>query len=1077
MNKNKVVSVGLLILFKSFFPIFAARPTVTFKAVPTSINRGGSSILTWTSTNATSASINQGIGSVPINGSRTVSPTTTITYTITVKNAAGTKVTAMAKVTVKPALPIVTFNASPSSLSQGQSSTLSWTTSNATSASINQGIGSIALNGSKTVTPTVTTTYTLTATGSGGTVTATSKITLSVAPPTVTFSAAPTTIEAGQNSTLSWTTSNATSVSIDQGIGAVSTNGSISIHPLQTTLYTMTIAGPGGSATGYTQVTVVSKPVITFSVMPKIITPGASATLSWDCINAANVSIDNDIGDVPLNGTRSVSPVKTTTYTIMASGSGGIATAIAIVIVGSDRQGVLFANNNSGANVRVLDANTGDLLNTIAIPATNIGLWGVECDPSGSFIYVANNGAKKIHRIDPLTMSLKGEVGISGSTKFLTAAPDGRYIYATISNGYYYNQWVSPLSIISTYKNDMALVKTLFIPGDRAYGLAVDADSSRVYVSLGSEDKVAVLNAATLQQSLTYDMDISDDLLDEYELLSPGEIAVSPNKHELYVLNYNGMAVFDTNNGTLKNNIDVHGYYIKVSPDGGNIYVMDYYNGLSVIETAGLTIVKSNLPIGQYPSQTKCLGLSVHPDGSRLYVVKEKIYVIETETYSVITTMASGSSSWYYGNFVSYLPLTISGKVTQDSSGLANVKVFLDGEGIARSLTTSAEGRYIFAAKEGGNKVTPEYQALMFTPESLTLTVNGHLTNQDFVVSGIVRPPTVALTSSSTWVKIYESFTLNWNSTGADYVTLELVTSDHLPPSGSRTFALQSTSTIWAVAHNRGGTASASVMIYVSDTTPPTASINASPSSILQGNSSTLTWATTKASTITIDNGIGTVAAVGSKVVSPSATTTYTITVTHSNGYRVTSSATVEVIPVPLPTITLAAAPEMLAPGGSSTLTWASTNATSVTIDNGIGAIDLNGTRTVSPTQDTVYIAIATGPGGTATASVKIKMLNTHLQEIWGGMKMAIFNQNIDSAIAFFSTETQSKYREILTDLQQSLPQIASEMREIEPIEFDEGSAQYRIKRQEVIKGTTYDITFYIYFVQDEDETWKILKF
>ena len=819
MNKNKfIISVGLLVLLKAFLPIFAAKPTTTFKAVPTSINLGGSSTLTWTSTNATSASINQGIGTVPVNGSRTVSPTATVTYTITVKNAAGTKVTATAKVTVNPVLPVVTFSASPSSLSQGQSSTLSWTTSNATSVSINQGIGSVSLNGSKTVTPIVTTTYTMTATGSSGTVTSTTTVTVIVAPPTVAFSATPTTIEAGQNSTLSWTTSNATSASIDQGIGAVSTSGSISVHPVQTTLYTITIVGPGGSTTGYAQVTVVSKPVITFSVTPKIITPGASATLTWDCVNAINAFIDNDIGDVPLKGSRSVSPVKTNTYTITASGSGGTATATTVVVVSGNRQGVLFANNNPGANVRVLDANTGDIINTIAIPATNIGLWGTECDPSGSFVYVANNGAKKIHRIDPLTMSLKGEVGIVGNTKFLAAAPDGRYLYATISNSYYYNQWVSPLSIISTYKNDMALVKTLFIPGDRAYGLAVDADSSRVYVSLGYENKVAVLNSATLQQPLTYDMDISDDLLDEYEVDTPREIAVSPNKRELYVLNYNGMAVFDTDNGTLKNNIAVYGTYIKVSPDGENIYVMDEYSGLSVVEAAGLTIVKSNLPIGQNPSQTKCLGLSVHPDGSRLYVIKEKIYVIETETYSCVCTMVSGSSSWYYGNIINYLPLTVSGKVTQDSSGLVGVTVFFDGEGIARSLTTSAEGRYIFAAKEGGEfKVTPEYQALIFTPENLTLTVNGNLNDQDFVVSGIVQPPTVTLTSSSTWVKQYESFTLNWNSTGADYVTLEMVTSDHLPPIGTRTFSLQSTSTIWAVAHNCGGTASASVMIYVSN--------------------------------------------------------------------------------------------------------------------------------------------------------------------------------------------------------------------------------------------------------------------
>lgn len=64
--------------------------TVTMHANPASIIVGGSSTLTWTSTNATSAEINQGIGGVDVNGSREVFPTETTTYTITVTGAEGT---------------------------------------------------------------------------------------------------------------------------------------------------------------------------------------------------------------------------------------------------------------------------------------------------------------------------------------------------------------------------------------------------------------------------------------------------------------------------------------------------------------------------------------------------------------------------------------------------------------------------------------------------------------------------------------------------------------------------------------------------------------------------------------------------------------------------------------------------------------------------------------------------------------------------------------------------------------------------------------------------------------------------
>ncbi len=81
---------------------------------------------------------------------------------------------------VDPAAPIISsFTASPSSISTGGSSTLSWSVSNASSLSINQGIGTVT-GTSRSVSPSTTTTYTLTATGSTG-LTTTSTATVTVA--------------------------------------------------------------------------------------------------------------------------------------------------------------------------------------------------------------------------------------------------------------------------------------------------------------------------------------------------------------------------------------------------------------------------------------------------------------------------------------------------------------------------------------------------------------------------------------------------------------------------------------------------------------------------------------------------------------------------------------------------------------------------------------------------------------------------------------------------------------------------------------------------------------------------------
>ena len=69
---------------------------------------------------------------------------------------------------VSPSVRIDSLSATPDTINSGASSTLTWQTTNATSGSIDQGIGSVGLNGSLSVSPTQDTTYTLTAEGQNG---------------------------------------------------------------------------------------------------------------------------------------------------------------------------------------------------------------------------------------------------------------------------------------------------------------------------------------------------------------------------------------------------------------------------------------------------------------------------------------------------------------------------------------------------------------------------------------------------------------------------------------------------------------------------------------------------------------------------------------------------------------------------------------------------------------------------------------------------------------------------------------------------------------------------------------------
>jgi len=84
-----------------------------------------------------------------------------------------------ATVIVTEAIPnpvILSFDADPGTINPEETSTLSWEVTGAATASIDQGIGNVALSGTRDVSPSETTIYTLTATNEAGSVNATVQI-------------------------------------------------------------------------------------------------------------------------------------------------------------------------------------------------------------------------------------------------------------------------------------------------------------------------------------------------------------------------------------------------------------------------------------------------------------------------------------------------------------------------------------------------------------------------------------------------------------------------------------------------------------------------------------------------------------------------------------------------------------------------------------------------------------------------------------------------------------------------------------------------------------------------------------
>lgn len=229
-----------------------------------------------------------------------------------------------------PALTI-SLAADPTAVSLQGSSTLTWSASNAASCTASDGwLGSRELTGSETVGPlAATTTFVLTCTGPGGS--DSKSVTVAVAngsaSPTVSMTASPATVAAGETTSLAWQSTNATACTASGGwSGAKTTSGTESVGPVQSpTSYTLSCTGPGGAAATTASVDVAAAPTLTLQASPVSVAAGESATLTWSTTGATSCNASGAwAGNLSPSGSRSSGALTaTSTFSLACSGSGG----------------------------------------------------------------------------------------------------------------------------------------------------------------------------------------------------------------------------------------------------------------------------------------------------------------------------------------------------------------------------------------------------------------------------------------------------------------------------------------------------------------------------------------------------------------------------------------------------------------------------------------------------------------------------------------------------------------------------------------------------------------------------------
>ena len=195
-------------------------------------------------------------------------------FTIVAQNAAGQTATAVTVVTPTAGAPTAQITAT---LGANNVATVTWQTTNATSATING--TAVGLSGSTTTPVTAPTTFTLVSRNAAGqTATASATVTPTAAPaPTAQITA---TLQANNTALVSWQTANAASAAINGT--SVALSGSSSVAVSATTTFTLVgTAADGRTATASATVTVPTQaaPGTPSSMTASV--SGSRATLGW----------------------------------------------------------------------------------------------------------------------------------------------------------------------------------------------------------------------------------------------------------------------------------------------------------------------------------------------------------------------------------------------------------------------------------------------------------------------------------------------------------------------------------------------------------------------------------------------------------------------------------------------------------------------------------------------------------------------------------------------------------------------------------------------------------------------------
>jgi hypothetical protein len=1004
----------------------------TLTATPTSIVVGQKVTLSWTTNNATACT---GTGGSPADGWQGAQATSSAglqvgpintagayVYTLDCTGPGGTGLPQSVLVTVTPVTPVLptvtAFAVLPATIQVGQSATLNWVTLNAASCTASGGTGSDGWNGSVgtqsvgTSTGPIATagsyTYTLTCAGPGGN-SAPASVVLnvnSVAPGPAqisSFAVNPLVITTGQSATLSWMTGGATSCTGSGGTGSdgwsgtqpVSSSGSSTgvISTAGVYLYTLTCTGPGGTSLPRTATLTVTTSlnaaaVTSFTVTPGLIQTGQSATLAWTSTNATACTASGGTGSwsgsEPLSSAGTSTGVINTagiyTYILTCSGASGSAgpssvtlvvaptiTVPATIVAFSVTPGTIQTGQSAlltwvTANAASCTASGGTGTWGGSVPTTSVGTSTGVIATAGSYTY---------------TLNCTGPGGASSPSSVVlnvTSAPPPLPVISAFA--------AAPATVLAGGSTTLTWV-TVGATSCTATG-GTGSDGWNGSVGIAGVDLIGPLNTAGVY---TYTLTCSGpggtsqptSVTVDVDAIPPAPViqsfTVSPS-----TVQQGGTvtAVWSTANAT------------SCTASGGT--PGDGWSGAEPAQSTGTSIGPVSI-IGVALYSLSCTG----PGGQSLPSVASVLVTATAPAAAILSFTASPSAlqtgqsatlSWTTSNATSCTASGGTGAAPWSGSAPTSSSTFSSG-----TLSTAGVYNFTLTCTGPGGTSLPAATAVTVTSAPPPVTITSFTATPMILLSGQSSSLAWTTNGATACTASGGSGSDGWGGTVAPASTGTSI--GPLNSIGVYVYSL--------VCTGPGGTSLPASAIVTVVLATPAATINsftANPTVVQAGQSTSLSWSTGNATSCTAGGGTGSDGWTGTVGTSSTGMSigplsagsiTYTLTCSGPGGSSAPNSLTVVVNPAtpPAPIVTLVAngaSPATVAPGGTLTLAWSSTNATSCTASGGSSS-NWSGTQSLSSTGISVtpvtvpgvysYTLTCSGTGGSGSSTVQVTVMPT----------------------------------------------------------------------------------------------------